>query len=1080
MSNQTVTSTRIEVVSAGAGSGKTYRLATEVYEAIRDEEARPEGVLLTTFTRKAAAELEERVRVRLFEKGHREAALRVRRAWIGTVDSVCLQLIEEFAFELGESPKLAVLGAGQDQAEFNRALSDTVTKEDGLRLYQLGWPLSLYKAPNAEWDWRVIVKDIADAARANRMSHEDLERSGDQSVQSYLSILPPPGNTQEIEQGLLTAIDDGIDALEDSIESKTDETKGTRKALSDLREFGNKVRRDASSLKWCDWAALSKLKTGKKSESLVEGVRTAASRHLEHPRLRRDVEGFTREIFDIAARGLACYQERKRDKGVLDYIDLEERCLQLLSVPSVRESLRSRLDLVLVDEFQDTSPIQLALFLQLAGLAKRSVWVGDPKQCIFEFRGADPVLMESVLKEVGLHDRLEKSYRSRPDLVEFVNDVFRDVFPRQGIHEIELDSVRKNGQKGPALQSWILPSKGGAPAEATALAQQIDSLLQDSAGHCVVDKKSGEERRLEPRDVCLLARTNGKCVRMADAIARRGLPVDLARPDLLECPEVIFALAAYRLLLDPGDALAAAELTFLRQVKEDGHDAWLERRLKARFVEEGEEEKEGVAGAEDPLAGFGGDPVVQALIDQSKGFSGLSPAELLHRAFEISEVTDVCCRWGSVTFRLANLEQLVSIAREYQEQARGRGESSSATGLLAHLRHLGKQEEDEQATGGSNAVRISTYHRAKGLEWPWVVLTELGNLPQSRIFEPAVMSAGEFQLADPLADRWIRYWPWPFANHRKDLPMTEVVRSLPEKEEAEEQRVREATRLLYVGMTRARDCLIFVKKKAAKSRKNRDTDGAKEWLEVLEDEKGVATFELPQADGESDFEVVDLVPGLERPIPLESVRWFAGVDGRHEERAPAVLHASSLASSSGGVKDTALESVEVGERMQLRGDVDMQSLGNAVHGYLGVDVKGLSEGEKEEISRGLLEHHGVVANGSPRDVVLAGDRFRSFVEERWPGAQLHREWPVALRRGDQEVRGTADLVVELEDGFVVIDHKTFPGGREEMIEKAKGFGGQLEAYRKAVGLASGKRCMGTWVHFPVAGWMVEVGKGSEE
>ena len=119
----------IKIVTAGAGSGKTYRLATEVLQAIQQKKARPEGILLTTFTRKAAAELEERVRVRLLEQGAWEEAQRIRQAWIGTIDSVCLRIIQEYAFEAGQSPEIAVFGTGEDLIEFNRALTDSVTDE---------------------------------------------------------------------------------------------------------------------------------------------------------------------------------------------------------------------------------------------------------------------------------------------------------------------------------------------------------------------------------------------------------------------------------------------------------------------------------------------------------------------------------------------------------------------------------------------------------------------------------------------------------------------------------------------------------------------------------------------------------------------------------------------------------------------------------------------------------------------------------------------------------------------------------------------------------------------------------------
>ena len=96
------------------------------------------------------------------------------------------------------------------------------------------------------------------------------------------------------------------------------------------------------------------------------------------------------------------------------------------------ETLRDELDLLMVDEFQDTSPIQLALFLKLARLAKHVVWVGDVKQAIYGFRGGDTVFMQAVVRSLpalgGDKETLPNSYRSRPALVHWVNDLFGTVF----------------------------------------------------------------------------------------------------------------------------------------------------------------------------------------------------------------------------------------------------------------------------------------------------------------------------------------------------------------------------------------------------------------------------------------------------------------------------------------------------------------------------------------------------------------------------------------------------------------------------------------------------------------------------
>ena len=98
-------------------------------------------------------------------------------------------------------------------------------------------------------------------------------------------------------------------------------------------------------------------------------------------------------LFDIAIEALREYDAYKKRRGLIDYTDMEVLVKRLLEKETVQEVLREELDLLMVDEFQDTSPIQLEIFLKLSQLATYSVWVGDPKQSIYGFRGAEPRLM---------------------------------------------------------------------------------------------------------------------------------------------------------------------------------------------------------------------------------------------------------------------------------------------------------------------------------------------------------------------------------------------------------------------------------------------------------------------------------------------------------------------------------------------------------------------------------------------------------------------------------------------------------------------------------------------------------------
>ena len=124
---------------------------------------------------------------------------------------------------------------------------------------------------------------------------------------------------------------------------------------------------------------------------------------------------FITNVFDIALQAIKEYDDYKKRRGLIDYIDMEIHVNQLLNHPVVQGVMTEELDLLMVDEFQDTSPIQLEIFLKLSKFAQVSVWVGDPKQSIYGFRGAEPALMHAIIEKMGgvkPEDIQEYSWRS--------------------------------------------------------------------------------------------------------------------------------------------------------------------------------------------------------------------------------------------------------------------------------------------------------------------------------------------------------------------------------------------------------------------------------------------------------------------------------------------------------------------------------------------------------------------------------------------------------------------------------------------------------------------------------------------
>ncbi|MCB0530384.1 MAG: UvrD-helicase domain-containing protein, partial [Saprospiraceae bacterium] len=144
----------IEVISAGAGSGKTYTLTGRMVDLLKNG-VRPAGIMATTFTQKAAAELQERVRIRLLEAGMTEAANELGEALIGTVHSIGTRLLQRFAFEAGVSPLVEIIAESDGQRLFNESLSQVLSEHRIEHMNRLSDRLGLTKKTQGEpYDWR--------------------------------------------------------------------------------------------------------------------------------------------------------------------------------------------------------------------------------------------------------------------------------------------------------------------------------------------------------------------------------------------------------------------------------------------------------------------------------------------------------------------------------------------------------------------------------------------------------------------------------------------------------------------------------------------------------------------------------------------------------------------------------------------------------------------------------------------------------------------------------------------------------------------------------------------------------------
>jgi ATP-dependent helicase/nuclease subunit A len=1029
----------VRFISAGAGSGKTYRLTEELERALVEEGVEPARVIGTTFTVKAAAELRGRVRERLIQSGRIELAEQTAQALVGTVHSVCERLLERFSFELGLSPELAVASLEDCSGFFNEALDDALSAAAVRDMNALARVLGIE-------DWRPDVKQLADSARANDFEPRDLPGMARRSADELLGHFPPPRRGGWDEK-LLTAVHDALAG----VDLELDTTKRTAEYVRDLKRAIYDLRRPPCP--WPVWIRLAKKKAAKQSDGIAGRVRAAAEIYAAHPRFQADIRRYIEATYAIAARALERFQSIKQRRGLIDFTDMEQLLLHALDEPAVRARLAPELELLLVDEFQDTNPMQLAIFMKLAELADKVIFVGDVKQAIYAFRGCDPELVFATLAALerrgGASDVLEHSWRSRPPLVDYVNSVFGQAFA--GVlkpAEIALVPQRSDDTHEPAVIKWTMDGNGRRRDEtlARAIADFVDS------GFRIVDPESKQVRPVRWGDIAVLAASNDNVERAAKALRAAQVPIKMSLKGLLGVPEVCLAKACLRRLNDRTDTLATAEIIALADCAEP--EAWLADRLAWL-----EREADGFAWGEvtHPIA---------AKLNTLRGEIGTqSPVEIVARVLNYVGLREAVTAWGPNAIKAAqrqrNLDALLGLAVEYERHCDSQHLAATLTGLLFWLENPHSPELDLQpvVTTG-DAVHVLTYHKAKGLEWPVVVAADLHFGWPTRLWGVRVDGDAEpFDLARPLANRVLRHWPQIFAGHTKDVPVLDAIRESAAGRDCLARSEGENRRLAYVGLTRARDALVL-----ALPSKPPGTDA---WMNAF-----AGDYLLPDGDAltlANGASIATRSLALEGRAPPAAAEPFA--PRRLPERTPlAQVPRERLSPSEApaAAEGEIAETDELGERIPVRGD-DMRTIGTALHAAIAAELVNPGRPDALARTRALLEAHGVDAFVDAEHALGAARRFRAWAERRFAPRRILAEQPIMHRLADgRVVSGWIDVLIETERGWIVVDHKSSPRPRAEWRDELREHAGQLDAYRAALE-AAGRTVAACWIHLPVGG-----------
>ena len=1051
-------SAHIRFISAGAGSGKTYRITEDLEKMLASGNVRPSGVIATTFTRMAATELRERVRQKLISAGKAQQAAQMGQALIGTVNSVCGELLSRFAFEAGLSPVQKVLEEEAADRLFAAALEAELREDQGRirRLNRLSRRFELQDSRSKKLLWRKAVMKIAGAARANNMTPDEVRAFGPASADSLLAHFQPPYQARDLDAELKCAMDAALAAFDPS----EDGTGVSKKYFDHVRGARRRLQRDA--LAWSDWVRIANGGPGAKSRIIAEPLKEAAGLSERHEQLQNEMRELLTELFELAAASIEAYQAYKERQGMLDFVDQEQRVYQLLDHPHVQTTLGEELQVLLVDEFQDTSPIQLALFMKLAKLADQVVWVGDIKQAIYGFRGSDTALMQAVVAGVeaggGTTDVLPYSWRSRPALVDYVNEIYEPTFVGEmPAGQVGLEAKRKEQGERTAVATWLLSGNWGQ--KANSIARGIANLVE--ARYPVTDKQTGELRDSGWGDIAVLCRSNDRLAQIATACANAGIPVAYKRFGLLKTPEGALAMACLRRLADPRDTLASAEIRTL--TGSESPEAWLTERLDYLAGEE-DHWTWGVAG-HDAIA------ELEAIDAAHAQVNVLTPTEAMELALRAGKVREAGIAWGptadNARHRLRNIDLLIEYAKTYEDQCNMQNVAATIAGLILWLKELAKRKEDYQAEASDGrAVTIVTHHRAKGLEWPIVVAVDLDADVESRLWDLTVRPReADFDMFDPLAGRSLRYWLWPYGGLKKDIPLLDRVKSSTEGTHAQAQAEAEIRRLLYVSMTRARDLLVMPLP---------EKNPSGEWLRTLAVEWAVPngeTLELPSGKViKTACETIEAPEDWSIDAPDYEARWVATGKPR-DDLLKRDLNPSSAAAIDNA---SAGEIVEIGEALELQKHLDEVSLGQAFHTIIAAEINSPDDQAASRAARVLVDwgFEGVI---EPVDALAVARRFIAWAKETFSPITWHVECPMThvLDTG-QVVQGSIDLLLETNDGWVIIDHKATQKPRSMWQDVAISYSGQLAMYRAAVEAVTDKPVRGAWIHLAIGGGVVPI------
>jgi len=1036
------------IVEASAGTGKTRRILDRIaflIEAGLLTEA--SGLAAITFTEKAASELRNKLRQKIEERMEKtdgdekerlnRMLLEFDQAEISTIHSFCARLIRLRPVEAGVAPGFEVMDDSERDLIFDRVWEKWLEEslETAPEFFEL---LKL-----ANLNFRAL-KSLARDLFENR----DLFRANFQALTKV-----QPGLTFEKAEAEVRGIKDQITAKRLSV---TDLAKPIDAILSFVQDTESDARNQAriwyqvslGSLRTKTWSTPGSMELKAKFIAVIDQIKAEVL-----ARILKYLAGFLRKM-----------KEEKKKIQKLDFQDLLFFARDLVKTSEeARNYFKSRFQYLLVDEFQDTDPVQVELIFFLAedkksfartwqevSLAPGKLFlVGDPKQSIYRFRRADLEIYDLARDQLkasrfGKEEFLEYNYRSDPKILEWVNAAFQDQFPRggekgfqpeyqellPGVQDPPLPELQKPLPKPVVIielekdESLVQPGKKsfGVPNVRMVEARAIADFIQAGVGKIQVWEKQDQKFIFRPakyRDFAVLYSVHDHIQAVKEELRSRNLPFQIeASKEFLQRDEIAGLRAILSVLVNPLDQVAlvgalrslflgVSDIELLQFHLSRKNWEWLGQTLDPKKFPAVSSAFEFL----NTLFRMRDRKSLGWMIEQMISRSRVRKLRRLHPQFNQA---------------LLNLERIKAASHSFDQDPGG-----GINGFIDWLANLEEKESSDWpellAFQANDAVNLMTFHKSKGLEFPIVIVANLSNQLPGR---PGALTKNwkDNQLA-------VRLDNFQTLNYE-------------EMAQAEARHIDcQNLRSLYVATTRAKQYLVIPDHRKIEPKGDRyihklsaglpgSPDPA--FLSKILDQRKASSFQLPRETGKSGLE--QLISGQYAATRMESgKKEFEQVQKEKIARAKDFMEIRAPSQEEGS-EEFRPESEPARRRAM--------DLGALIHRVIELAGKGNLETALQLAERLAKEND--LMNRLEEIEQLLKNFWESDLQKELSALPCFQEAPFLLEDEGTLWRGKIDLIVREKDGLRLIDLKTDRVRKDQIEEHNRKYQRQMKIYQKAL------------------------------